>query len=321
VDRPPDPELPARVPRRWAGPATDTGPPPPEPKRSHRPDPAWNKLLLIVGVAVAAVALLVVPGILNRGGQNPIAAAAEATSDSPGVRMSFTVTAQGPEQLTMNGTGLLNGETNRASMQLSASGATAGQTGPVSLEEVIDDGDLYISSPELGGQLGALGGSKHWLLVKAEVFGGLLQGGSGGLGAGMSANPAQQLDALEDASDQVTEVGHERIDRVDTTHYTAVIDVGKLADALKSRTSGDFGDLIDKSLEQLSSQTVDVWIDGQGLVRREASSASMGTLGSIAMTMDFSDYGIHPNIAVPPSSEVYDVTPMLQGALDQLSNS
>jgi hypothetical protein len=45
----------------------------------------------------------------------------------------------------------------------------------------------------------------------------------------------------------------------------------------------------------------------------------MGTLGNVTMTMNFSDYGIHPKIAVPPSPDVYDATPMLQSALSQLN--
>jgi hypothetical protein len=261
-------------------------------------------------------ALLVVPGILNRGGKNPVAAAAEATSHSSGVRMTMTVTVAGPAQMTMSGSGLLNGDTNRASMQLNATGGTAGG---ISIDEVVDNGDLYISSPQLGGQLTALGVSKPWLLIKAEVFGGLFQGGSNGVGAGMSANPAQQLDALKDASSSVTPLGRERIDGVDTTRYSAQIDIQKLTDELKSHVSGSFGDLIEKSMEQMSNQNVDVWVDDQGLIRRETASSSMGALGSFSTTIDFTDYGTHPDIQVPPASEVYDVTPILQGALNRLS--
>jgi hypothetical protein len=316
VGHPQDPELPARVPRRWAGAAPDDAPaPPPKPKRSYRPDPAWDKLLLIVGAAVVVAALLIVPGILNRGGQNPIAAAAEATSNSPGVRITFTAGFQGPVQMNMSGSGLLNGDTHRASIQVSTSGGVASGVPDFTIDEVVDDGDLYIKSPQLGQAFGASG---TWMLIKSEAFGNLLQG-AGGAGAGMAASPTSQLDALEDASDQVTEVGQETIAGIETTHYTAEIDVSKLADALKSRVSGDLADLIDKSVEQISSQTVDVWIDGQGLVRRETSTASMGSLGNFTMTMDFTDYGIHPNIEVPPSSEVFDATPFLERALDQLN--
>jgi hypothetical protein len=316
VDRPSDPQLPARVPRRYVGGASDSAP---KPAPTREPDAAgnraWDKLLLVLGAIVAVVALLVVPGILNRGGQNPIAAAAEATSNSPGVRISFSAGFQGPVQMNMSGSGLLNGDTNRASIHLGTSGTGTSGVPAFTIDEVVADGDLYIKSPQLGQ---ALGSSGTWMLIKSEALGNLLQG-SGGAGAGMAASPTSQLDALKDASDQVTEVGPDQIDGLRTTHYTATIDTGKLADTLKSQVSGDFGDLIEKAVDQVSNQTVDVWIDGQGLVRRETSSASMGGLGNFTMTMDFSDYGIHPNIEVPPQSDVFDATSLLQGALGQLS--
>src|SRR5438034_9323436 len=115
--------MPAKVPRRWAGPSTEAAPRPESPaKRAYRaPNAAWNKLLILVGVAVIVAAVLVVPGILNRGGQNPIAAAAQATRDAPGVRMSFEMSAQGPVPMTMTGTGVMNGETQRAWLEFRAS--------------------------------------------------------------------------------------------------------------------------------------------------------------------------------------------------------
>jgi hypothetical protein len=305
------------VPRKWVGPSADSPPPPaanPEPKRTYKPDPAWDKLLLVAGAIVVVVALLVVPGILNRGGQNPVAAAAEATSDAGGVRVSFTGSSQGPAQMTINGRGVMNGETNRASIAMNATGSTTGGLQGFTLQEVVDDGDIYFSSPELGA---AFGGSAKWMLMRSEVFGDLLQ--SNASGTGMSASPTQQLDALKDASYQVAEVGHEQLNGTATTHYRALLDIDKLTDELKSEVSGDFGDQIEQSMDQVSGATVDVWIDGNGLLRRETSTSTIASIGSFTMTMDFSHYGIHPDIGVPPSSEVYDVTPLMQRALDELS--
>jgi hypothetical protein len=300
------------VERRWVG----AGPPAhqPPPQRGYKPDPAWDKLLVVVGAIVVVVGLLVVPGILNRGGQNPVAAAAEATSNAPGVRIAFTGRSQGPAETTMSGKGLLNGETNRASIEMSATGSTASGVQGFTLEEIVDEGDVYLHSPELGS---AFGGSARWLLMRSEVFGYLIQ--SNASGAGMSASPTQQLDALRDASYQVSEVGPEQVNGVVTTHYRALLDIDKVTDELKRQVSGEFGDLIEKSMEQISSATVDVWIDADGLIRREASTSAMGPLGSFTMTMDFSNYGIRPDIQVPRGSEVYDVTPLMEKALDELS--
>jgi hypothetical protein len=303
----PNPDTPAKVPRRYVG-ASTTAAPSPGSERSYKPDRAWDKALLVLGAVVVVVALLIVPGILNRGGQNPIAAAAEATRNSPGVRMSFNMSTQGPVPMTMTGTGVMNGETHRASMEFTAQGGSAGT---FSMTEVVDDLDLYMRSPLLTAQLGS---TKSWLLIRAESFLGDL-GGSGGLGAGMSASPSQELDALQSASDHVTTVGPEQVGGVETTHYTAAIDVQKLTDELRSHSS-QLADLIEQSTGGGDlTETVDVWIDAQGLIRRAQSSMTMGSLGSFTMTIDFSDYGIHPKIDVPPQSQVYDATPILERIL------
>ncbi|HSD24966.1 MAG TPA: hypothetical protein VLB79_11640, partial [Solirubrobacterales bacterium] len=296
-----------KVSRRWVGDTSSTASTAdagPEGKREYRPDPAWDKLLLIVGAIVVVVALLVVPGLLNRGGQNPVAAAAEATGNVPGVRITFTGRSQGSAAMTMRGRGVLNGETNSASIAMSASGSTVAGTESFSLEEIVAGGDVYLRSPELGS---AFGDSAKWLLMRSEVFGDLLQ--SNASGTGMSASPTQQLGALEDASYQVDELGRERVNGVITTHYAALLDLDKVTEQLKSEVSGEFGDLIERSMDQVSSATADVWIDVDGLIRREASSSTMGSLGTFTMTMDFSHYGIRPNIQAPPASQVYDVTP------------
>jgi hypothetical protein len=302
-----------KVERRFVG-SPSAAPPDPGPKSEYKPDPAWDKLLLVVGAIVAVVALLVVPGLLNRGGQNPVAEAAQATSDATGVRVTFTGSSQGADQMSLSGRGLLNGETNRASFQMSATGSTAAGSESFTLEEIVDDGDLYLHSRELGS---AFGGQSRWVLMRSEVLGDLLQ--SEASGGGMSASPTQQLDALKDASYQVAEVGAEQVNGVATTHYSALLDVGKLTDQLKDEVSGEFGELIEKSMEEVTSATVDVWIDADGLIRRETSSSTMSSPGSFTMTMDFSHYGIRPDIQVPPESEVYDVTPLMEEALDELS--
>jgi hypothetical protein len=313
----PDTEAP-KVARRWVGDPTAPAPAadaPPDPKPGYKPDPAWNKVLIVLGAIVVVVALLVVPGLLNRGGQNPVAAAAEATSNVPGVRISFSGRAQGQGAMTMSGKGVLNGETNSASIVMSASGSIAAGTQSFTLEEIVADGDVYLRSPELGS---AFGGSGKWLLMRSEVFGDLLQ--SSASGTGMSASPAQQLDALKDASYQVNEIEQERVNGVVATHYAALLDIDKLTEQLKGEVSGEFGDLIERSMDQVSSATVDVWIDGNGLIRREVASEAMGSLGLFTMTIDFSHYGIRPNIQPPPSSQLFDVTPLMQKTLDELGS-
>jgi len=301
----PEGELPARVPRRYVGPSATSAKPskgglkPPEAR-------AWDKLLLLVGAAVAVAALLIVPGIVNKGAQNPVAEAAQATMDAPGVRMDFNFSFNGPEEMTMQGTGVLNGETNRASMHMSISGGTMS----ADLDEVLNGFDVYVHSPLLSG----IADGKSWLLVRASALGDIPQA-SGGLGAGLTG-PKQQLEVLESASDNVTTVGQEPVNGIPTTHYAAIVDLQKLMDEVKDQLPSRIADLLEKSVDAGSIEQVDVWIDQHGLLRRTTSSGSLGSLGSFTSTVDLSDYGIHPQIDVPPDSDVYDVTPFIEKALN-----
>jgi hypothetical protein len=56
------------------------------------------------------------------------------------------------------------------------------------------------------------------------------------------------------------------------------------------------------------TETVVVWIDDGGLLRRMSANANFGQLMSVAATIDFSDYGINPQIDLPPASRVDNVT-------------
>jgi hypothetical protein len=299
-------DLPAKVPRRYVGPSAGSAPPrAPEPKSPEAR--AWDKLLLIVGAAVVVAAILIVPGILNRGGQNPIAEAAQATMDSPGVRMNLTGSLQGgPVQMTMSGSGVMNGETDRAALSLTMSGAGGGQSQGMQMNEIVDKLDVYMQSPAFAGALGAAG--KSWMLLRMGSLAGLSDSEQGALSSGASqANPAQMLDGLKSASDNVREVGPEQIAGIATTRYSADIDLEK---ALSDSGGGSIASAV-SGLDP--SETVDVWIDAQGLVRRMNIAVTLGSLGSFTMTVDFSDYGIHPQIDVPPDSEVQDLTETLKG--------
>jgi hypothetical protein len=310
--RPPAQPLQSRVPRRKVGPALPPSSRPISQNGSWRGTRGWDKLLILVGVVAVIAAVLVVPGIVQPGGKNPVAAAAEATADSSGFRMSMTMSAQGSEPFSMSGTGVMNGEAKQAEFEFNARGGTSTGVRNLTIKEVVDDLDVYMN---MGNVTASLGSTKPWILIRADAFAGMLGGDSGGLIAGMNASPQQQLESLESASESVTEVGHEQVGGVATTHYTAVIDMEKALDEVRDR-AGKLGDLLANSMQDVGNPTVDVWIDGQGLLRRETSVMSLPQLGAVSMTMDFTDYGIHPKIDVPPESEVYDMTPMFEQMLD-----
>jgi hypothetical protein len=292
-------ELPAKVPRRWVGQATGPAPEPePDQGRDYRPDRSWDKLLLVVGAAVIVAALLIVPGILNQGGQNPVAEAAQATMDSSGVRMTFSATVTGPLQMTMQGNGVLNGETQRAAIGVDAE-VSGSQASNFRLQEIIDDHDVYVRAPDAGS---ALGLSNGWVRFSADDFGG---SSDGLLGSTSSTSPKELLDTLGSSSDNVSIVGQELIGKRTATHYTANIDLDKLLDEIRDQSGDEAADVIARLNP---TETVDVWIDHQGLLRRTTANVNFGSLMNANVTIDFSDYGIQPQIDLPPDSQVQDLS-------------
>ena len=99
----------------------------------------------------------------------------------------------------------------------------------------------------------------------------------------------------------MTKDGPATIEGVATTHYSAIIDPSRVAKIEKTANL------------TIAYGPLEVWIDGQGLVRRMHMTAIQGGPTSAAqatfsMTMTLSDYGEVVTAAVPPDSEVYDAT-------------
>jgi hypothetical protein len=73
------------------------------------------------------------------------------------------------------------------------------------------------------------------------------------------------------------------------------------------------------SYQQLIAQTgvitypMDVWVDGQGLVRQMHMQMPMPNSGeSMDMTMTLSDFGVPVKVSAPPTSQVTDLLQMLR---------
>jgi hypothetical protein len=264
----------------------------PEPEPAYKPDRAWDKLLLVVGAAVVVVALLVVPGILNRSGGNPVAAAAQATMDSSGVRMSFDMSVDGPFRMTMRGNGVLNGETKRAAIALDTE-VTGAENRSFQLREILDEDSAYIRAP--GADLGL---GDRWFRCSAGGFDDFA-GKDGFLGGVASASPKEWMGELEKFSDDFALVGNDSLGN----HYAGTLDPQALIDGIRE----EHGDVQADWTERLNPTVrYDIWIDDQGLLRRMNMNATFGPVMTMTVAVDFSDYGIHPQIDLPPDSQVQD---------------
>ncbi len=174
----------------------------------------------------------------------------------------------------------------------------------------------------------------QWIKVDTTKAGagatanGMLGGLNGG--GGVAGDPSAYLESLQGVGADLTTVGHEAVGGVDTTHVRAVVSMRKALEA-----AGVDRTRMDQAMQPLTSEQraalddltfpVDVYVDGQGYVRRlqitydlgSAAKAVTGTSGPSAlpaeaqmkstMTYDFSDFGAPVTITVPPADQVTDL--------------
>ena len=212
--------------------------------------------------------------------------AVSITSGSPGMSMTFTES------------GLFDFAHSRGMISMQ---------GPVGLTEIFLPPTVYIKGPTDGGA-SALPKGKTWVampdtLVSGSPAAGGLLGPLGG-----SGSPAGLLASLTAASSNVTRLGPSTVRGVAVTGFALKIDPAKEAARMPAADRA-ISEAFLKSLG-LTEIPVDVWVDGQNLVRREkvtlalpsGSGAPAGT--SIVMTTDFYDFGVPVHVSAPPASEV-----------------
>ena len=217
-----------------------------------------------------------------------VKSAATKTVQTPSehVALKGSVTV-GATLVTIDGTGAFDNAKKLGSMH--ADFSAGGLSG--TLDEVLNGTTIYLQSPLLTSNLPQ---GKTWLkldLQKAAPKG-------IDLSALTTQSPTKLLAQLQ-AAGNVTKVGDETIDGTFTTHYRAQLDVAKLPKvaALAHATYGP----------------LDIWIGkDDGYVRRmhmgytiKAASASSQ---SVAMTVDFSDFGKSVSVSVPTAAETADGT-------------
>jgi hypothetical protein len=186
---------------------------------------------------------------------------------------------------------------------------------PVSMTERMLGTTLYMHMPFLNASAPQI---KPWIKLDLGALG---KAEGLNLGALMNSNtndPASILGYLKGVSGQITVVGHETVNAVQTTHYRATVNYAK-AIANMRRTNPAAATALQQSIDKTGTRTapVDVWVDGSGLMRQERVSVAMPALGgSMTIVLSLSDFGVPVHVSAPPASQTTDLLKMLrsQGA-------
>jgi hypothetical protein len=276
-------------------------------------------------------ALLVLPALALTGGLLTGCGDDGGSGGGGGEESGGRTTLEAVELIRSSPTALEEAGTAQLEMRIDAGPATveaagqfdfAAQQGAMTMQmpaplnseiRSVFDGTTYFMSADafgpLAGDLGA-----EWIRVDLEEMAGETGMDLSQLNQG-TTNPAEGLEALAAVSeDGLEEVGSEEVRGVDTTHYRAEID---MAAALEQADEQSGGDLIDEEtaaqFEQLYGDQpvpVEVWIDDDGLIRRQTLTFEVGGQAS-TMEMELFDYGEPVDIEVPAVEDSVSITEVL----------
>lgn len=260
-----------------------------------------------------------------------LAASADHTTQAGSAKVDLTMTlgSGAAGSTTLTGHGAYDGKQRRSSIVLdlgpAVAAATNGSKGTAAAasgasEEVRTIGDVgyvRVSAPA-----GTTAFGDTWIKIDAEQM--RAMGGAGGLGGvSFGGDPSTVLGYLKGAGADVTTVGHEQVRGVDTTHARARISMGQALDAAgrdrdKLRESLAAVPGLDVDAFEKLTMPVDVYLDADGYVRRlaialdltaamdKANDGSRAT-SSIAMTVDYHDFGVPVTVEEPPADQTQNI--------------
>jgi hypothetical protein len=243
--------------------------------------------------------------------QGLIAESAAATTDAGTARAAYSMKMTGlagaSGGVTATGTGALDFASRSSELRMHMTIPQAGMT--VDMSERMVGTTVYMHSPLFAGMAG-----KPWIKLDLEKAG---KAAGLDLSSAMSSgtsDPSQMLAFLNAASDSVDRVGEEDVRGTATTHYHVVVDLLKIADTVPAATQAAVRRTFQREVELVGTHTlpIDVWIDSQGLVRREHVDFSMQppaatTPVEMEMTIDFFDFGAPVHVVPPPAGRVADL--------------
>jgi hypothetical protein len=257
---------------------------------------------------------------------DPVAQAATESTSAPGYRMTLSMSFSSPQlpaPITGTGSGSVQTRSHVGQMSMSMSLGSLANNPQVQqalggsalrIDEVIDHLTIYMKLP--AALSSKLPGAKPWLKLDVAKAGSAL--GMPGLSAlannPAGSDPSQMLGYLRASSGQLQNLGSASVSGIQTTHYRASIDLDKVAARFAPNQRQAIQQTINtlKNLTGRSSMPIDVWIDQHHLVRRMqfAFSENAPSVGAIHISMQIgiTDYGPQPAPAIPPPSQVTDLT-------------
>ena len=230
-------------------------------------------------------------------------------------KITMSVAAAG-ENLSFSGEADIDNEHKRVDMTMDL-GMLGGE-----MQLLMDGGVVYMRSPAFQDA------GTEWVSMDPSKMDPATAAQFGGFGTG-TTDPSAYVGLFAGVFDVKTS-GEQDLNGVSTTHYVGTIDLKRVLKGFSDVVGEDADKATRKQLKevvkQFESLGIDqkipfkIWIDGEGLPRRQRITMDFGKLvpgaeeASMEMTVDFSDFGKPVNITIPNPSEVTDMTGALGDA-------
>jgi hypothetical protein len=242
----------------------------------------------------------------------PVALAVATTNRQAGAlafAMKGTVTTGG-QSVPLSARGMFDRKSQRGEFTTKTKLGSQAFT----VRQIVDKQQLYLRSPVFAGKLP---GGKSWLKIDVAQAARVPGLDLDALGvSGPSQAPAQGLDYLLGAG-TATRLGAAKVNGLATTHYRVQVDLKRAA---KRSAKGTAKRSIDRLIASLGGPTtlpVDLWIDGDHLVRRQHvayGATAAGARSAFDITTDYTAYGKTLDAKPPADGETFDGLASLKAA-------
>ena len=196
-------------------------------------------------------------------------------------------------------------------------GATGGLAIPSKLDVVAVGNTLYVHIPSLASKASP---GAEWLKFDSKSVKSLPKSVNPGQ---VTTDPKQAMKVLT-GSISVHKVGSTTVRGASTTHYVVAVDVTKVVNGLVPKAADRASTLKSLKAAGVKTVSVDVYVDGSGLVRRVSGNLKNVKVGkgtpavTVAVSVDLYDFGQPVKVSAPPASKTADgskVLSQLAGAL------
>jgi hypothetical protein len=215
-------------------------------------------------------------------------AAAVTKTGTQSVRIAVTLAAKSHVPASFAITGAFDFARSRGTLTMRA---------PIGLTELFVPPKAFVKFTGAGASGMPLPRGKTWVeFDAASSFGPFA----------VDTNPGDLLASLTAIAGSVRKLGTGTVRGVPVTEYQVNIDPAKAAAKVPSGRRASFSQMF-QSLGK-AAIPVDVWVDGQNLVRQFQLS-----LPQLTVTIDFYDFGVPVKVSAPPAAQVANLSQIANG--------